>query len=231
MIKIFFFFFVFSSFALAGEQQSGGSATYSKYNSGPYVGSCYSYVRTIVEEGKEDTSAGIIKSMYGVCTQNVSISGVQKNFKDSKGFVNFLSDYQYPNISKDLRFDLSQCEGQKVPPVHEIASRYYYLLSRIDNGQQSMVKQMSALSVAIGDSNFVKQLGCENSEFSEVKKFCKDAQSCSYNSNTLNKLAEVTDSTLKQISDLEKELKSLNLNLGRSQTTKKNKVKYQEQIQ
>lgn len=233
MFKKIITFFLFNSLIYAVEQQSAGSSssTSSKQTTNQYVGSCYSYVRTIIDEGKEDTSLGAIKSMYGGCTQNVSITGIQKNFKDSKTFISFLTENRYPSFNNELKFDLSKCENQKNPPVHEIASRYYYLLSRIDKGQQSLVQQLSSLSVALGDNQFIKQLGCENSEFSDIKKICKDAQTCNYKNSIIPDLAETTDKTLKQISDLEKELKNINLSLGRSKTSMDDRARMQEQAQ
>lgn len=226
------FIYMLSAFSYAELQTSsgGGRGWQNRYNQGPYVGECYSYVRTLVQEGKEDTSLGIVKSMHGICSKNVGISEVQKNFGESENFASFLGQTKYSHFSKELQFDLSKCSKEKATPVHEIASRYYYLLNRIDQGQQSLVRQMSSLSLAMGDTSFIKQLGCSKSEFTEVQEICQKANSCPAPEKSLNKLAEQTDKTLAQINDIEQEIKKLEVNIKHPRTPQDKKAEYQNQL-
>lgn len=101
---------------------SGENKNYNNSSQTTYVGECYSYIRTLVEEGKEDSSLGLIKSMHGICTKNVDLNKVQQIFGDSKSFADFLTKNKYQNLGEKNYFDTSKCTNEKQTPIHEISS-------------------------------------------------------------------------------------------------------------
>ncbi|MCB0368198.1 MAG: hypothetical protein KDD45_01855, partial [Bdellovibrionales bacterium] len=168
---------LFNSLSFAIELQSSQHS--SRYKKSNYQNSCYAFVTNLVQEGKENSSLGLIKSRYSICTKNVDLYKVQKTFGDSKSYANFLKNEWYKEFSSKHSFNLERCSNEKSTPVHEIASKYYYMMNRLQNGEESLVAQIVAVNRVLGSQATLDRLGCSESDFQKVNKVCHEGRQCS----------------------------------------------------
>lgn len=212
-ISFIFFMVLSSGDIMARETQgSGGRAVVapSKVSSSKafnHVPDCYSYINEIVKEDPKSSTLGIIKSMHGSCRVGLANENVQKYFADSKTFARFLTKNAYSHLGETNQFDLNRCADEKKVPIHALASKYYYLLNRVNLGQESVASQIGALGRVLGDQSMLDRIGCTTSDFPEVKKICVEVKQCKTLDRPLEKLALKTHQTINQLNSLQDEIR------------------------
>ncbi len=220
----FLLLFFSAHFALSWETQST-SGSRGSFQPRPgadeqaYTPLCYPYVKEVALEDKENSSLGIIKTRHTFCRRKTSDAQVKKNFGDSKSFAEFLGSARYSHLGEANKFDVNRCGEEKDIPVHEIASKYYYIMNRIELGQQSAVSRIAAISRVQGDQSVLERTGCSKSDFPNVKKICEEAKQCSQQEKTLENMTGRTEKYLSRIGEMEKSIKKKTWDKGGQWTT------------